>query len=448
MGTECISVGLDVGTTTTQLIFSTLKIENRASNFTAPEFEITERTVIYRSPVYFTPLKNQDLVDGEELRRLVEAEYRKAGIDKAQVKTGAIIITGETSRKENARQVLQSLAGFAGDFVAATAGPDLESLLSAQGAGAVEFSGNCETPVLHMDIGGGTTNLTLLQDGKVLRTGCLNIGGRLLRYENGYVTYVSPVLQGVTSLRVGDAVTREQLTALGELLASVLEMAAGRTPATSQMEEFFTWEAASPWVIPKEAVTLSFSGGVAACIRESHAWDCFGDLGPILGQAIKNSLLCAGAYNLGSDAIRATVIGAGCHSAQLSGSTVFAEGITFPVKNLPAVILDDSLNQLEKKLAVLDTGEGILAFPALGALDHKGLCRLAEAIAAKKLPRHFICTHRDIAKALGHRLQLLCPDTPCLSIDGIYLTENSYLDIGAPVGTAFPVVIKTLVFGG
>ena len=110
-------------------------------------------------------------MDGPEIRRIVEEEYRKAGIKRGQVDTGAIIITGETSRKENARTVLAALSELAGDFVVATAGPDLESVLAAKGAGAVEYSEKTGKTVLHMDIGGGTSNLALIEKGQVVQTG-------------------------------------------------------------------------------------------------------------------------------------------------------------------------------------------------------------------------------------------------------------------------------------
>ena len=99
---ECLlSVGLDVGTTSTQLVVSRLRIENRAGSFAVPEMEIAEREILYKSPVHFTPLLHGELVDGEALRLIVDREYAAAGISKDQVDTGAIIITGETSRKES-----------------------------------------------------------------------------------------------------------------------------------------------------------------------------------------------------------------------------------------------------------------------------------------------------------------------------------------------------------
>ena len=108
------SVGLDVGTTSTQMIFSELTVENKASGFAVPEMEIARRDIRYRSPVYFTPLLDESHVDAGALRELVAEEYRKAGIRRESVDTGAIIITGETSRKENARAVLDALSDFAG----------------------------------------------------------------------------------------------------------------------------------------------------------------------------------------------------------------------------------------------------------------------------------------------------------------------------------------------
>ena len=96
------SVGLDVGTTSTQMILSELTVENRASGFAVPELEITDRKILYQSDIHFTPLKQDALVDGEKLRQLVESEYRAAGLRRSAVDPGAIIITGETSRKENA----------------------------------------------------------------------------------------------------------------------------------------------------------------------------------------------------------------------------------------------------------------------------------------------------------------------------------------------------------
>ena len=137
MSESLLSVGIDVGTTSTQLVFSRLQLQNRASAFAVPELVIGERQVLYKSPVHFTPLVGSSLVDGQKLRRLVEQEYANAGIRREEADTGAVIVTGETSRRENAAEVSQALSGFAGDFVVATAGPDLESAIAGKGSGDI-----------------------------------------------------------------------------------------------------------------------------------------------------------------------------------------------------------------------------------------------------------------------------------------------------------------------
>ena len=124
MAEKLTSVGLDIGTTSTQMIVSELTIENQASSFAVPELTIADRKILYRSPVHFTPLLDAHRMDAPALGKLIREEYEKAGLRREDVDTGAVIITGETSRKENARAVLGEIADLAGDFVVAAAGPD------------------------------------------------------------------------------------------------------------------------------------------------------------------------------------------------------------------------------------------------------------------------------------------------------------------------------------
>ena len=151
-----LSVGIDIGTSTTQLIFSRLTIENRASSYTVPRIDIVDKEVIYRSKIYFTPLRSATEIDAEAVKRIVREEYQAAGMTPEMLRTGAVIITGETARKENANEVLEALSDLAGDFVVATAGPDLESVLSARGAGTDALSKEKRTAIANVDIGGGT----------------------------------------------------------------------------------------------------------------------------------------------------------------------------------------------------------------------------------------------------------------------------------------------------
>ena len=199
MSETLLSVGIDLGTTTTQMILSRLRVENTASAFSVPRMEIVDREILYRGEIHFTPLLSPDTIDAEAVRGILAGEYEKAGIHADRIQTGAVIITGETARKHNAKEVLKALSDYAGRFVVATAGPALESVLAARGAGADAAAKRLGRYVLHMDIGGGTSNLALFDpDGQLLETGCLNVGGRLMKFSpDGAVTYVSPVLQGI-----------------------------------------------------------------------------------------------------------------------------------------------------------------------------------------------------------------------------------------------------------
>mgnify|MGYP003300686374 CR=1 FL=1 len=446
MSETLTSVGIDVGTTSTQLVVSRLRVENRASGFAVPEMVITDREILYRSPVHFTPLVEEKLVDGEKIRRIVEEEYQKAGISRETVDTGAVIVTGETSRRENARTVAQALSEFAGDFVVTTAGPDLESVLAAKGAGAVAYSRDTGKTVLHMDIGGGTSNLALIRDGEIRQTGCLNVGGRLVKLsEEGAVTYLSPVLSGICSWKIGEVPTESQRKALAGTLAEALEMAAGLRESAPVLAGLLTEESERPWMVPEEDLVISFSGGVADCIREDIPPLIFGDLGPELGRAIRESRLCSGKYILGTETIRATVIGAGCHTTQLSGSTVYHQNIRFPLKNLPVLKISE-LSGLKEKLSRQEQ-MGILSLEGVQSPSYRQIIEMAEELLLQMQPPVFLCLEQDMAKALGQALALrLPPGAPVLCIDRIRLEEGSFLDIGTPVGSAVPVVVKTLVF--
>lgn len=441
MSEAMLSLGLDVGTTSTSLVLSRLEVENLAGSFCVPELSITRRQVIYESPVYFTPLLGQDRVDSRRLRELVEENYQKAGISREQVDTGAVIITGETSRKENAAQVLGQLSGFAGEFVVATAGPHLESVLAAKGSGAVEYSEQRGKRVIHLDIGGGTANLAWIEDGRIVKTACLNVGGRLVKLEEGgRLLYRSPVLEGLFEPQVGSVPSSRQLQLLCERLTRALETAVGLAdepiPQGLLTQEENAGRLESIPFTAREGV-VSFSGGVAACMQEKGGF--FGDIGPMLAETILASSLCRGSYRLGAQTIRATVIGAGCHSTQLSGSTVYLGGVVLPLKNLEVAALEEGRDPEGKVLWVRE----------LPGRDYASLRLLARRIA-QAVPRGaiLVALEQDVAKALGQAIALEAGDRPVLCLDRLHLGENSYLDIGAPVGPALPVVIKTLVLSG
>ena len=338
--------------------------------------------------------------------------------------------------------VLRAMDGGA-PFVVATAGPALESVLAARGAGADVYAREHGKWVLHLDIGGGTTNLARIDpQGKIVETGCLNVGGRLVKLDpQGTVTYVSPVLKGFPAPRVGERATPETLSPLLDRLVAVLEEAVGLSPPTALLLGQITDKTVKTDPMPE---VLSFSGGVAALLEQEEPWLAYGDLGVLLAAKIRASRLMALPHILGRETIRATVVGAGSHATELSGSTVFYRGVAFPLQDLPVAAW---------------TGQGLrepaaVALPGRVVTGYDSLIRLAEGLtrAASTLPPCAplaVVLEQDVAKALGQALAtLLPPERPILCLDSLSLPPESFLDVAAPVGggTALPVVIKTLAF--
>ena len=457
MAETLLSVGIDVGTSTTQLIVSRLMVEDRANGWTVPELEISGREILYESPIHFTPLLSPTELDAPAIRQIVAGEYRKAGIEPEQIKTGAIIITGETARKDNARTVLENLKEFAGQFVVATAGPDLEGILAAQGSGAVKWSEQTGKTVLHTDIGGGTSNMALIEGGRITKTGCLNVGGRLIRIEAGRISYVSPVLRGLCQLKPGDPADEDTLMPVIRTLVQALEIGCGYRPG--EVPPGLLTD--RPIVLPPGEVVFSFSGGVGELLdTETEAPFVYGDIGPLLAQEIRGSGLCRGNYLLGEQTIRATVIGAGCYSTQLSGSTVYARDVAFPLTDLPVLALNqeeqefgaEGLRQRLQELVKPHTEEVVaVCLPGLVAPCFAAVEALAERLSSAfaVLPKPYVVvTGTDMAKALGQAMATRIPG-PILCLDGLGLQAGSYLDVGEPLsgGTAYPVIKKTLILG-
>ncbi|MCI7472822.1 MAG: ethanolamine ammonia-lyase reactivating factor EutA [Clostridiales bacterium] len=470
MSETLLSVGIDIGTSTTQLILSRLTLENRATPFTVPRVSIAGREVLYRSAIHFTPLLSDTVIDAAGVRTIVEEEYRKSGFDKSQVDTGAVIITGETARKENAQEVLSALSEFAGDFVVATAGPDLESILAARGAGADEYAKKHHTTVLHFDIGGGTANLALYQNGELVRTGCLDVGGRLIKLDrDGRVTYVSPVLERgamwASPPTAGERVTPQRLEPVIQIMVEALEQAAGLRPGRDKLDAFLT--EGTRWTV-EEVPVVSFSGGVADCVYEPPAdWLAFGDIGVLLGRAIAASpaFQKAGRFR-GAETIRATVVGAGSHATDLSGSTIFYRDISFPLKNIPILKLaageeggppEELARRIQEKLSWYQDQGGLvqLALALRGEKNpsYSHIQELARGVAEGLAPLvqagfvPIVAVEADQAKVLGQAMAALL-SSPLLCLDGVEMDNGDYIDIGAPVagGAVLPIVIKTLVF--
>ncbi len=560
------SVGIDMGTTTLQVVFSVLTLEDKGGGFIAPHVEVTKREVTYAGPVHLTPLLAPDELDMDAITEIVREEYARAGIRKEDVSTGAVIITGETARKKNARAVLQHMADFAGDFVVAAAGPDLESVLAARGAGTDLLSEEQEITAANLDIGGGTTNIAVYRNGTCIGVSCLDIGGRLVRVTDGKISGMTPEIQAFAEqqgmvLHEGNPADPKMLMRLCRRMADRLACEIFPAAAARETAEFCTsmitpGSRRLPELHNPDAVT--FSGGVADCMREraltgadmgkhgicekkmpgstevenpeikdeyyaglhnvgnTSAEDAdikgdnkanvyntggvfrYGDIGCLLGRAIRENPYFRKVRQIRSrETIRATVVGAGVHTTEVSGSTICYDPALLPLRNIPVVKIPEncekdfqtfgrtlrdmlktggaadadkagedadadkaSTSAVQDKEAVeskaaADEDDVAVCFSARNWHSFRDIQTLAETIlevekdhirAGRPL---ILIMENDLAQALGNALSVrLGSRKNLICIDSVAVEPESCVDIGEPLasGSVLPVICKTLVF--
>jgi len=470
-----LSVGVDIGTSTTQVIFSRIDMENTGGYFSVPRVSIVDKQVIFKSPVYLTPLKTPILIDVAAVRELVAGAYRDAGFTPADVNTGAVIITGESARKENAAEVLRQLSDFAGEFVVSTAGPDLESIIAGKGSGAYQYSMDNGCTAVNLDIGGGTTNIVMFKDGEVIAKGCLDIGGRLIRLRDDLtVTYISPAAQAVADaigvqIGTGRRTSYDALERITDKMADLLAQALGAKQQEALLSAIRTPE--SSWFGANEPIkAICFSGGVADCIVQQPDGIPFGDIGALLGRSIaKGTLMKQFRCISGSETIRATVVGAGTYTTSISGSTIdYAQGL-LPMKNIPALKLNareqsdcfaDVAGELRQQMRwfMEQSASDLIAVAMAGERDpdYGAVRRVAECLAREMdaaLPDGkplIVILEHDMAKVLGMAMRrVLGGRRKVICIDSIKVEQGDYVDLGRPVldGLVIPIVVKTLLFG-
>ncbi|AET67288.1 ethanolamine utilization protein, possible chaperonin protecting lyase from inhibition [Desulfosporosinus orientis DSM 765] len=473
------SVGIDIGTTTTQLVISQLTIENTASGSLVPHVEITDKEVIHRSQIYFTPLIDRDLVNAVAVSKIMESEYQAAGLTPDMIDTGAVIITGETAKKENAKAIIDALAGFAGDFVVATAGANLEAIFAGKGSGAALYSAQRHQVVVNIDVGGGTSNYAVFFEGKAVDSSCINVGGHLIEFEpsGDRITYISEpakiTLQATGQrLQAGERITLPQLRPVIKAMAdSVVDVLQTTMPAGLTKDLLMT----PPLKLEHTIRKVMISGGVADYVYASEGpanmeeVTAFGDFGPLLGWELKVALEAAGfVLEKPNETVRATVIGTGTQSVNLSGSTIHLQENTLPLRNVMVIspfisdipetpqkigeivkneILRLQVDHSEAVAAIAMKGPRTMSFADINSLA-QGLLWGLEDYLCKDKPI-ILVIEADCGKVLGQCINALADrHFELICIDQVEVDNCDYIDIGKPLmaGRVVPVVLKTLVF--
>jgi ethanolamine utilization protein EutA len=474
MDQSLLSVGIDIGTSTTQVVFCSLKIENLASAWTVPTVKIVEKKIVYKSDIHLTPLIDASTLDAEKIKRIIMKDYENAHINSKEVSTGAVIITGEAARKENAEQLINMLSGLAGEFVVTTAGPDLEGIIAGKGSGACGYSREHSCTVMNFDIGGGTTNIVVFRNGEVIDSACYDIGGRLIKIDSSNkISYVSKKVQKLVSelkstLKVGDYVIEDQLQEIVSIMSQTIINIAKGAPNDDLSTLLITDHGLKKNYSPD---VVFLSGGVADCMDSNETASFpYGDIGLILGKELYKASKQHGIKLVtATETIRATVIGAGVHLTDISGSTINYDYSVLPLKNVPVIKItgDEELKighlrvEAIRKRVQWTLHEGSIPLVALAIKGSRTygfdqLQDLAMDIVAgldqilQSDQPLIISVENDMAKALGLSIRRhLSRDKPLICIDSISVDNGDYIDIGKPVadGQVLPIIIKTLLFG-
>jgi ethanolamine utilization protein EutA len=466
-----LTVGVDIGSSTSHLVFSRLVLERLDARYV-----VSERETFYQSDILLTPYAGADEIDAAALGAFIERTYTDARVDPDEIDTGALILTGVAVRRRNARRIGELFARQAGKLVAVSAGDSLEAILAAYGSGAVARSIRQNATVMNVDVGGGTAKIAVCHDGKVVATTALDVGARLMvtdverrivRSEEAGRRFAAEL--GL-DLKLGHVLAPAHAQALAaamtDRLFAAMDGAAPQAGGVSLMR-------LAPLRHAGEIASLSFSGGVSEYIYGGDATP-YGDLGLLLAGEIRTRVAARGLRLARPDArIRATVIGASQYTMQVSGSTIFVRPLdVLPLRNVPVIaprlaLEDEEIDPaaiaatIEIALARLDLAEArtpvALFVPWRGSATFRRLDALCSGVA-QGLAGHIAAGHPivlvgdgDVGGLIGiHLHEETKLTTPVVSIDGLELKEFDYIDIGAMIEAsgAVPVVIKSLLFPG
>jgi len=470
---ELVTVGIDIGSSTSHLIFAKVHLQRRTQGLSS-RYEVIKREILWQSPIRFTPFSDNGLIDADSLNDFIEHAYFDAGLHKHDVDSGAVILTGEAIKRSNAKAIDELFAQQAGKFVCATAGHRLECVLAAHGSGAVERSKRLRKKVLHVDIGGGTTKFALIDAGKIVSIAACAVGGRLMAADDaGHWTRCDDSIHvvaddlGISFRHVSELKDAER-EMIVERLAAVLVAMIARASSDPLTEQLLLTEPLLWPVIPEE---MSYSGGVSEFIYGRQTQP-LGDLAFDLASELIKKMRANPDLPVMIEAqhgIRATVIGASQFTVQVSGKTIFADSLDFlPLRNVPVVHpnIDLSVERIDVdiisaeiikacRMRDIDRDSQVaLSFAWNGNPSYQRLKAIADAIdlalcRPDRIAPLVIVIDGDVGRLLGRILnQELNKGKYVLSLDGVVLSDLDFIDVGELINPpgVIPLVIKSLVF--
>ena len=471
---ELVSVGIDIGSSGTQVVFSRIWLQRLSDNLSS-RYVVVDREQLYQSPVSLTPYARGLSIDAHALGHIIDDAYNEAQIDPGDVDTGAVILTGEALRRDNAHSIAHVLAHHGGEFVCTMAGHHIEAQLAAYGSGAAWASNERGERVLNIDIGGGTTKFAVIEGGRVLETAAIHVGGRLHVYDDaGALVRLEPAGKALAAdagldWSLGTVASEPERDALATVMAeAVVAAVSSQTPPEAVRRLFLT----DPIANLSGIDGVMFSGGVSEYVYANEEQD-FGDMGRRLGEKLA-AMAAAGTLPWtmlpAGSGIRATALGLSEYSVQLSGNTIFASDVdrALPRRNLRVVQPDIDLPETIDPTAVaagiiahiekfeLNSGEPLAyALRWRGLPTYRRIRALAEGIALALAPAIagrepiYVVLDGDIGRTLGQILRdELHVTAPLVIADGVQLSSFDFIDLGkmrSPSNTV-PITIKSLLF--
>ena len=464
-----LTAGVDIGSSTSHLVFSRIVLELLDSRYV-----VASREVLYESGILLTPYAEGETIDASALGLFIDEQYRQAGVNPEKIDTGALILTGVAARRSNSRAIGELFAKQAGRMVAVSAGDNLETIMAAHGSGAVARSRRDGAAVLNVDVGGGTTKIALCADGKVIGQTALDVGARLVCVDHSRrIVRIEAAAHLFAAdlgfaLKIGEVLDRNRATALAERMADrLMEALAGGSPAAGG--SLLLRVQPLPGFAEPDCVTVS--GGVSEYFYGNESAE-FGDLGRELASAIRRRMDARGMrIETPDQRIRATVIGASQYTTQISGGTIYVSPLhTLPLRNVPVIapemgLAEDviesgqvsrairaalerlDLAEARSPVAVFAPWRGSATFQRLDAFCRGVVDGLAVILAAGH--PIVLAGDGDTGGLIGiHFHEELQLAYPVVSIDSLELREFDYIDIGGMLefSGAVPVVIKSLVF--